>query len=111
MATIDYTIRKGDIEPPISYALDPPDEITPNWTGATIRFRMWRVGATAFKVNAIASAFDPLTQIATYDWVSADTDTAGEYLAYWHVTESDGKTWSFPNYQNRRISIIDTTGG
>ena len=93
-----FYIKEGDTSPAIEYALSPTD-ITLN--GATVVFNM-RDRRGTVKVNRAAATITDdglLTDTPTiqYDWVSADTDTAGTYYAEFEVTYADTTVESFPN--------------
>jgi hypothetical protein len=62
-------------------------------TGATVTFSMRPVGTSTLKVTAqpVTVVGSPLAGNVRYDWAAADVDTAGQYLAWFTVTNA-GKT-------------------
>lgn len=75
-------------------------------TGATVKFMMRSEDTATFKVNAAATIVDAPTGSVRYDWALADTDTAGDYVAWFRVTISgkDQDTPEFPVYINDHAS-------
>lgn len=96
MAT--FYIKEGDTSPAIEYVLSPTDIVL---TGANVVFNMWdrrrvvKVSRAVGSVTDDGSASD--TPTIQYDWVSADTDTAGTYYAEFEVTYADSTIETFPN--------------
>ena len=93
-----FYIKEGDTSPAIEYALSPTD-ITLN--GASVVFNMKdRRGQVKVNRQAATITDDGLlsdTPTIQYDWVAADTDTAGTYYAEFEVTYADTTVESFPN--------------
>ncbi|CAB4176084.1 Domain of unknown function DUF2479 [uncultured Caudovirales phage] len=77
-----------------------------NITGASVKFSMrTRTGSVA-KVSSAATIVTAATGIVKYQWVTGDTDTAGDYRAEWQVTFSSGKIQTYPNNGYDTISIL-----
>lgn len=57
-------------------------------TGATVKFRMRKLGSATLKVDATAAVVAPLTGDVSYTFAAADVDTAGFYQVWWEVTKS-----------------------
>lgn len=58
-------------------------------TSATVKLQMRLVTAAAtdpLKIDAAAVIVTPLAGTVRYDWATSDVNTAGEYVAWWHVT-------------------------
>ncbi len=68
---------------------------------ATIAFHMTD-SANQLKINAAANndqvgdGSDGSKGKVSYDWVAADVDTGGRFIAEWEVTYSDGTIQTFP---------------
>lgn len=60
-------------------------------TTSTVKFRMRAVGSSTLKVDAAATVVTAASGDVRYDWVSADVDTAGDYLGWWRVTLPSGR--------------------
>lgn len=93
-----FYIKEGDTSPAIEYALSP---VTIALNGASVVFNM-RDRRGTVKVNRAAATItddgvSTDTPTVQYDWVSADTDTAGTYYAEFEVTYADTSVESFPN--------------
>src|SRR5678810_810097 len=93
----DFTISAGDLLPVIQAQLVDENGDPVSLASATVKFHM-KQGALTPKVNAVATIVDAPTGMVKYDWVTADTDTAGEYDAEFEVTFTAGtKPLTFPN--------------
>jgi hypothetical protein len=77
----------GDRSPSISERIT-IDEVPFNLTtpGSTVVFKMRAANSSTLKVNAPATIVDGPNGEVRYDWLSADVDTAGDFLAWWEVT-------------------------
>ncbi len=67
---------------------DPPTASVVNLTGATVKFIMRQSGVTAAKVDTAATIVLATSGTVQYEWVVADTDTAGDYMGEFEVTDS-----------------------
>jgi hypothetical protein len=101
MAT--FQIKTGDTAPSITATLT-ADSVAVDITSSTVRFHMVN-SADEIKVDAAADIVLGTAGTVRYDWVAADTDTAGRFKAEWEVTFSDGtiRTFPTPGYTNIRI--------
>ena len=89
-----FFIKRGDTSPAIRYALEPADT---NLTGAAVRFQM-RVRGGVQVLDAGAAVIAAIgTPTVQYDWVPADTATAGQFEAEFRVVYADGTIETFPN--------------
>lgn len=91
-----FKIKEGDTSPSIQYALTPTSVVL---TGASVVFSMRDRATGTIKVNRQAATIVTATVTPTvqYDWVTADTDTAGTYEAEFEVTYADTTVETFPN--------------
>lgn len=102
----DFTMKAHDLLPTIEADLGYADGSQPDLAGATVRFIMRKSGDPAPKVNAPAAVVDPVVGTVRYDWLPADVDTVGEYIAEWEVHRADGKPQTFPTGSYHSISIL-----
>lgn len=105
MATLtDFYIKRNDTRPEISVtALDDAGAAV-NLTGATVKFFMKQ--NNTLKVNGTGSLISAAAGTMKYQWVAADTDTAGDYLAEFQVTFGDGRILTFPNATYINVHVI-----
>lgn len=70
-------------------------------TASTVAFRMVNLQDDSIEVvdNVAANMDDDVNGQVSYDWLTADVDTAGTYAAWWIRTEG-GKTERFPSGDN-----------
>lgn len=103
-----YEVRQGDNSPAAMAKLanyngdpiDPPDEV---W------FVMIAPGATQPKVYARGTIVDVEKMQVKYEWGVDDTDTAGEFYAYWRCRYSDSNKWSsVPNYTYDIVRVLES---
>lgn len=59
-------------------------------------------------INGVSCTIvDAATGLVEYDWVSGDTNTAGQYVGRFKATNAASKTESFPNLTYITITITD----
>jgi len=93
-------IKRNDTNPSLSVTLA-QDGVVVDLSTATVVFHMGtHVDATAVVVDGTAGT-------ARYDWVAADTVTAGCYPAEFEVTFADDSIQTFPNDENLTIIITE----
>lgn len=101
-----FSIKRNDTSPAISRTLLDSAGDAINLTGATVRFHL-KDKAGVVKVDAAAVIVgDPLLGVVQYDWIAADTDTAGNFKAEFEVTYADSTIETFPN--NEHIEVVIT---
>ena len=101
-----FTIKQNDTSPQIGATLQSGDGTVIDLTSATVRFHMKKIGATTTTVDADATVINADAGTVKYVWNSADTATAGSYLAEFEVTYTNGDTETFPN--DKSIAIVIT---
>ena len=102
-----YYVKQGDTAPVAAATLLDPSGAPVSLSGASVVFHM-SDQARAVVVNA-AAIIDP-DQVGnkgkvTYQWLIADTDTVGIYLAEWQVTFADSSVQTFPNLGYDTVQI------
>ena len=80
-----------------------------NLTGCTVKFKMRPTDGTTPKVDAAAVVDSPVNGQVSYAWIVGDTDTEGEYLAWWEVTLLNGNTQDTPEFAVTVIEHAPTT--
>jgi len=78
-------------------------------TGSTVVFRMRAEGSSTLKVDASATVVAAASGEVRYDWVSADVDTAGDYLGWWRVTLPTTKVQESAEFQVEVVSHAPTS--
>ena len=108
-----FTIKQGDLAPPLQATLTDSAGQAINLTGQLgIQFQMkLRQHAdndtVALKVDAAGAVVGAATDgVVKYEWVGADTDTVGEYVAEFKVTQSDGKPRTVPNPSFITVRVV-----
>lgn len=99
-------VKKGDRRPAVTATAKDAAGVVIDLTGATAKFIMFDWNGLV-KVNAAATILAPATDgKLQYDWVAADTDTAGAYRAEFEVTFSDGKKMTVPNADFIHVHVV-----
>lgn len=101
----DFWIKKNDTVPVLEAILKDSDGVVVDVTGASIRFHMATIGGT-LKVDDTGSVVDGSAGHVRYEWIAADTDTAGTYLAEWEVTYPNSTIETFPSDGYFEIEIL-----
>lgn len=102
-----FTLKQGDTSPPFSgQCVDQLGQPIAT-LGATVQFRMRpRVAGLRAPIVAAAVWDDPLTALATYQWVAGDTDVPGLYDAEFNVIYANGTSETFPNGEYVPVEIL-----
>ena len=102
-----FSIKKSDRLPAITDSLLQADGTAYSIPGgATLKFKMRKVGNTTYTVDTSATITDATTGAVSYTWGAADTTTAGRFNGEWEVT-TGGVTRTFPRNANREILIYE----
>lgn len=116
MAEADFTIKAHDRLPSIKVmfayrdatgALQPID--LTDVTGVT--FIMRTLTGQTPKIKAAGTIESRKDGICRYDWIAADTDTPGSYVAEWQLTWVGGRTQTFPTKTYITIDILADLDG
>lgn len=100
-----FTIKKGDTSPSIVATLTDVDGTAINLTDSTVQFHMRNMSNNELIVDAAATITDDTGGIVTYDWLTADTSSAGVFSCEFEVTYSDAAIETFPNDEDIIVSI------
>lgn len=109
MSTIVY-MKKNDRLPLLRVALKDSSGSALSLSGASVKFRMRKKGATDLKVDASASVIDAATGIAQYSWAAGDTDTPGKY-DYEFVVTIGGLAETTPSQGYGQLIVADVLHG
>jgi hypothetical protein len=93
-------VKQNDTKPFVKAVLSevtgsPPQASAVNLTGATVKFIMRLSGSSTAKVATTATISTAASGIVRYEWVAADTDTLGNYIGEFEVTDSGGNIETF----------------
>jgi hypothetical protein len=107
----DFTLKAHDRLPSIQASLADPVGVAVDLSGCSVKFIMRTDAGLSPKVNSTATVVDATSGVVRYDWISADTDTAGEYLGEWEVTFVGGKKQTFPTVGYHSITVVPDLDG
>lgn len=96
----DLSLKTGDFAPALTVVGTYSDGTVIDLTGAGVTFSMWQAGNRGTpKIDDAAATIVGLGTAGTmaYSWSGTDTNTAGPFLAEFHVTLADGKKVTVPN--------------
>lgn len=93
-------IKQNDTSPNVRAAIktvtgDPAVASAVNLTGATVKFIMRQHGSSTAKVDMAASLVVAADGTVQYEWLAADTDTVGEYLGEFEVTDTNSDVTTY----------------
>ena len=99
-------IKQNDTSPTLDAILTDDDGNPVNVFGASVRFHLKKLGATALKVDAAATVVDGEAGHVRYALQAGDTDTPGSYKAEFEVTFPDGSIETFTNTPTQLRVVI-----
>ncbi len=103
-----FFIKKNDTLKDLTATLRDGDFAVVDLTGITaIVFNMRDASGTVKIDNVTAAVVVAASGTVKYEWVAADTDTAGEFDGEFEVTFGAGGILTFPNATDIRITIRD----
>ena len=77
----------------------------PGMTGATVLFYMEDDCGKKVIDGSAGVVHDADLAIVRYDWATGDTDTAGSYIGYFHITLTSGKILIEPSRPRDQLYI------
>jgi hypothetical protein len=103
----DFTIKRWDRLPSIAATLTDALGAPVDISSSTVKFIMSPTpgGGTPI-ISASAVIVNGAGQVR-YDWLTADTDVSGSYVAEWEVTFPNGKKQTFPSASYNTVLIFD----
>jgi len=102
-----FNIKQNDTSPSILTTLIDGDGLVVDITGNLgVTFHM-RDSEGIVVIDTAAVVVDASSGLVRYDWLAADTDTAGVFQAEFEVTYVDGRIETFPNASYIEIIITD----
>jgi len=106
MPISEFTIKQNDTLEAIAATLNDSVGSAFSLAGATVVFSMRSLTTNALIIdNVAATIVDAALRKVKYEWIAGNTVLAGDYLAEFEVTFSDGKIQTFPNGLNAGIVI------
>ena len=103
------TIKEGDTYPPLRAYLHQSDGKPIRVTGGVVKLLM-RDKDNVLTINKPVEIIDPEKGYVRYDWLTADTKTAGEYQAEFEITFQNGVKLSVPNDGYFTVNITKQIG-
>lgn len=95
---MSFRIFKDTLSPSLAWQLTEGGSPL-DLTGCTVKLRMRASGSATLKVDANAAVLAPASDgNVRYDWQAADTDTPGDYLAWFHVILPTSATIDSPEF-------------
>jgi hypothetical protein len=82
----------GNQQPSISETITDELGFPVDLSGSSVSFKMRPVGSSTPKVDAPISSTPDASGVVRYDWGATDVDTPGQYLIWWEVTDTTGKS-------------------
>ena len=101
-----FKLKRNDTSPSISGTCQDADGVAVDITSATVRFHMIDSNDVTV-VDSGATIASGAAGTVRYDWLAADTDTAGGFRGEFEVTFSDATIETFPNTGYIPIRIYD----
>lgn len=92
-----FEIFKGEVSPSVADTIR-INGVAEDLTGATVAFRMRPADASTLVVGKNATVVSAADGTVRYDWQAGDTDTAGDYMAWWHVTLAASEPQDTPEF-------------
>lgn len=105
MSTKPFTIKRGDLEPPLPLTLTDGDDPVDLSAATTVTVLGKQVGGTKTFGGTLAER--PVDGVLSYDWVAGDTDVPGTFHVEVEVTWPGSRKQTFPpdGYAAVRIGV------
>lgn len=87
----DIELIRNDVGFDIEFEVDDADGVDVDLTDSTVKFKMWKAGASTCKINSSCTLTTPAEGKCKYTVQSDDLDTAGDYEAELEITYTSGK--------------------
>lgn len=117
---LTWKMKTNDTAPAMWYRLPIYESGSAILTGATVRFIMRPVGSEIAKIDNDAEIPSAVSAggvsyagsdgVLQYQWVTGDTDTAGEFSGEFEVTLASGKVRTFPPEGYIRLNFTEDLG-
>lgn len=107
--TIDYTVKQSDTLPLLQATLKDANGII-ILTGATVKLKVRSVFDSVLKVNAACTIVNALLGTVSYQWLTADCDTAGEFYMEFEIVFNDGREVTCPNDGYLLLEVVAELG-
>lgn len=107
----DFVLKAHDRLPSIQAVLSTAGGVVDLTAATGVTFIMKATQGNTVKVNAAATVVSATGGVCRYDWLAADSDTPGEYIAEWQVTWAGGKRQTFPTLSYHTVSILADLDG
>jgi hypothetical protein len=90
MAKADFEIKRGDLLPVIQATLRQENDkgemvVIDLRTAISVHFILRNMGTNQLKTRALADILDAINGVVRYNWVTADTNTVGNYRCEWEI--------------------------
>lgn len=89
-------MKRGDTIPALRTTLLDKNGVAVNLTDATVQVTMRSLENGDVILSRDGEVSDPTTGVVVLDWEAGDTDTTGDYLLEWQVTDGTGDVQTYP---------------
>lgn len=107
----DFVLKQHDRLPSIQAIFTSGGQAVDLTTATGVQFIMRPLQGGPVKVASPAVIVNAAGGVVRYDWLAADTDTAGSYQAEWQVTWADGKPQTFPTQSYHTVDVLADLDG
>lgn len=104
----DFYIKKNTTLATLDARLISGTGARANLTGASVQFRMRKLGSGVNVIDRPATIVDPVQGEIRYQWQGTDTSVVGDYEAEFEVTFPDTNTRIFPSSGFIKVKVTET---